>query len=187
MANFIVFCVELINSLFYCSKYAQNLENTSFVSSRVNFTGSSHSFLTVPEVNQLIDSFTNVKHKAEISLLYSSGIRVSELCRLHCGDIYVTKKHIYISKSKNRSDRYAVLADRVVPILKEYIRQAHPSATKDDWLFPGQKTGQHISTQSIYNELIGSMLLSAGRNAVSTAIHSDTVSDFIFTKRVPIS
>ena len=105
------------------------------------------SFLTVSEVNQLIDSFTNIKHKAEIALLYSSGIRVSELCRLHCGDIYLTKKHIYISKSKNRSDR-------VVPILKEYIRQEHSSATKDDWLFPGQKPGRHISTQSIYNELV---------------------------------
>ena len=112
------------------------------------------SFLTVPEVNRLIDSFTNIKHKAEIALLYSSGIRVSELCRLHCGDIYLTRKHIYISRSKNRSDRYAVLADRVVPILKQYIRQEHASATKDDWLFPGQKPGRHISTQSIYNELI---------------------------------
>lgn len=112
------------------------------------------SFLTVPEVNLLIDSFTNIKHKAEIALLYSSGIRVSELCRLHCGDIYLTKKHIYISRSKNRSDRYAVLADRVVPILKQYIRQEHASATKDDWLFPGQMPGRHISTQSIYNELI---------------------------------
>ena len=112
------------------------------------------SFLTVSEVNRLIDSFTNIKHKAEIALLYSSGIRVSELCRLHCGDIYLAKKHIYISKSKNRSDRYAVLADRVVPILKQYIRQEHASATKGDWLFPGQKPGRHISTQSIYNELI---------------------------------
>lgn len=112
------------------------------------------SFLTVTEVNRLIDSFTNIKHKAEVALLYSSGIRVSELCRLHCGDIYLAKKHIYISKSKNRSDRYAVLADRVVPILKQYIRQEHASATKDDWLFPGQKPGRHISTQSIYNELI---------------------------------
>ena len=112
------------------------------------------SFLTVPEVNRLIDSFTNIKHKAEIALLYSSGIRVSELCRLHCGDIYLAKKHIYISKSKNRSDRYAVLADRVVPILKEYIRREYASATKDDWLFPGQMPGSHISTQSIYNELI---------------------------------
>lgn len=111
-------------------------------------------FLTVPKVDLLIDSFSNIKHKAEIALLYSSGIRVSELSRLHCRDIFLSKKHIYISKSKNRSDRYAVLSERVIPILKEYILREYPSATKSDWLFPGQKQGSHISTQSIYNVLV---------------------------------
>lgn len=97
------------------------------------------------KVSLLIDSFTNFKHKAEIALLYSSGIRVRELCRLHCGDIYLSKKHIYISKSKNRSDHYVVLANRVVPILTDYIRQEHSAAAKEDWLFRGQKQGRHIT------------------------------------------
>ena len=39
---------------------------------------------SVEEVNEIIDSISNIKHKAEIALLYSSGLRVSELCRLHC-------------------------------------------------------------------------------------------------------
>ena len=46
---------------------------------------------TMAEINAIIDSITNIKHKAEIALLYSSGIRVSELCCLHCGDIYTSK------------------------------------------------------------------------------------------------
>lgn len=73
------------------------------------------------EIHAIIDSFDNLKHKAEIALLYSSSIRVSELCRLHCGDILVSKKCIYISKSKNRSDRYAVLSDNAYRILRDYI------------------------------------------------------------------
>ena len=43
---------------------------------------------TKEQINRIIDSISNLKHKTEISLLYSSGIRVSELCRLRCQDIY---------------------------------------------------------------------------------------------------
>lgn len=102
------------------------------------------------EVNTIIDSVYNPKHKAELALLYSSGIRVSELCRLRCGDIYHSKNCIYISKSKNRSDRYAVLAEKAYGLLPAYIREFYPDAKKEDWLFPGQKPGSHICEQSVY-------------------------------------
>lgn len=106
---------------------------------------------TREQVNAIIDSISNPKHKAEIALLYSSGIRVSELCRLRCQDIWRSKNCIYVSRSKNRSDRYAVLSDKAFRILVSYIRLAYPSAKPEDWLFPGQKPGNHICEQSIYN------------------------------------
>ncbi len=105
---------------------------------------------TKDEVNAIINSISNPKHKAEFALLYSSGIRVSELIRLKCGDIYYSKHCIYIAKSKNRSDRYAVLSEKAFGLLVDYIRKDFPKATKDDWLFPGQKEGSHIHQQSIY-------------------------------------
>lgn len=106
---------------------------------------------TKEEINSIIDSVYNPKHKAELALLYSSGIRVSELCRLKCGDIYHSKQCIYISRSKNRCDRYAVLSEKAYGLLVDYIRVFHPHATKEDWLFPGQKAGSHIHQQSVYN------------------------------------
>ena len=106
---------------------------------------------TKDQINLIIDSISNPKHKAEIALLYSSGIRVSELCRLHCEDIYHSKNSIYISKSKNRSDRYAVLSEKAYGILLEYIRSSYRGAKKADWLFPGQKQGTHICEQSVSN------------------------------------
>ena len=109
---------------------------------------------TREQVNAIIDSIENPKHKAEIALLYSSGIRVSELCRLHCGDIHRSKSCIYISRSKNRSDRYAVLSDKAYGLLVAYVRTAYLGAKQEDWLFPGQKSGAHICEQSIYNIFI---------------------------------
>lgn len=106
---------------------------------------------TKEEVNSILDAIYNPKHKAELALLYSSGIRVSELTRLKCKDIYHSRHCIYISRSKNRSDRYAVLSEKAYGLLADYIRIFYSHATKDDWLFPGQKSGNHIHQQSIYN------------------------------------
>jgi site-specific recombinase XerD len=106
---------------------------------------------TKDEVSAIIDSIDHPKHKAEIALLFSSGIRVSELCRLRCEDIHHTKNAIFISCSKNRSERFAVLSEKAYKLLGIYIRSSYPGATKEDWLFPGQKKGEHIHQQSVYN------------------------------------
>lgn len=48
-------------------------------------------------------------------------------------------------------DRYAVLSEKAFDLLVDYIRILHPHATKEDWLFPGQKADSHIHQQSVYN------------------------------------
>ena len=106
---------------------------------------------TVPEINAIINATQNIKHRAELALLYSSGIRVSELVRLHCGDISASRGFIFIERSKNRSERYAVLSKRALSILIEYIRSSYSYASKTDWLFPGQRPGTHIHDQSVRN------------------------------------
>ena len=112
---------------------------------------------TREQVDSIIDCLDNLKHKAEIALLYSSGIRISELCRLHCGDIIHSKNCIYISRSKNRSDRYAVLSDKAYEILVKYIRASYRNAKREDWLFPGQNKGDHISTESVRRVFVGAL------------------------------
>ncbi len=102
------------------------------------------------QVEEIIDSLHNPKHKAEIALLYSSGIRVSELTRLHCKDVIPSRHTLYISRSKNRSDRYAVLSERAYELLVTYVRSLPVMPDREDWLFAGQKAGQHISSQSVY-------------------------------------
>lgn len=109
------------------------------------------------QVNAVIDSIENPKHKAEIALLYSSGIRASELCRLHCRDICRSRNCIYISRSKNRSDRYAVLSDKAYGFLVSYVRSSYPGAGQGDWLFPGRKKGNSICTESVRKVFAGSL------------------------------
>jgi len=123
------------------------------------------------EMNLIIDSIDNPKHKAEIALLYSAGIRVSELTNLRCRDIYASKGVIFIAKTKNRSERYAILSDKAFLHLKDYIRSDYPYAQKEDWLFPGQRPGKHICTQSIRN-IFNKALIKVGLSGSDFTPHS---------------
>jgi site-specific recombinase XerD len=91
---------------------------------------------TVPsqdEARYFIATLTNLKHKAIVALMYSAGLRVSEVCNLKYSDVNRKDMKIYISRSKSRSDRYAILSGNVLDILTQYwYRYGQPR----DWLFP---------------------------------------------------
>lgn len=102
--------------------------------------------LTREEAVLPIDAFDNYKHKAIASTMYSSGLRVSEVCRLRYEDILRSKKMIYVSKSKNRQDRYAILSDRNLEILTEYwFRYNKP----EGWLFPSTVRDEPLTTAAV--------------------------------------
>ena len=81
--------------------------------------------LTREQVNLLIDSMDNYKHKAITSTMYSSGLRVSEVCHLRYEDIRRSQKMIHVPLSKNRQDRYTILTEY-------WYRYDRPKG----WLFP---------------------------------------------------
>lgn len=72
------------------------------------------------EIFVFINSCTNLKHKAMFALMYSSGLRVGEVCTLKYADISRTNMRIHIRHSKNRSDRYAILSVNALQILTDY-------------------------------------------------------------------
>lgn len=102
--------------------------------------------LTREQVQQLIDATENYKHKAILAVIYSSGLRVSEACRLRYEDISRSKKTVYISKAKNRQDRYSILSDRCLEILTEYwFRYNRPCG----WLFPSTVRDAPLTNSSV--------------------------------------
>ena len=94
----------------------------------------------------LIDSMDNYKHKAITATMYSSGLRVSEVCRLRYEDISRSKKMIHVPVSKNRQDRYTILSDRNLEILTEYwYRYGRPRG----WLFPSTVRDEPLTTSAV--------------------------------------
>lgn len=93
--------------------------------------------LTRNEVIKLIDAITNPKHKLMIQLLYSAGLRVSELVNLKVKDIDFDANMGWVRNGKGRKDRLFILADVIKNKLPEHIKQNNLSYT--DWLFYGRK------------------------------------------------
>ena len=72
------------------------------------------------EVDVFISSITDIKVKAMVSLLYGSGLRIGEVCNLRYEDIERRNMRVHIRHGKNRSDRYAILANESLDILTKY-------------------------------------------------------------------
>ena len=75
---------------------------------------------TQKEAELFISSLPDLKPKAMVSLMYSSGLRVGEVCSLRYCDIQRKNMRIHVTHSKNRSDRYAILSQKALDILTEY-------------------------------------------------------------------
>lgn len=90
---------------------------------------------TQEEVEQFISSIPDLKQKAMVAVMYSSGLRIGEVCHLRYEDISRKTMRIHITHGKNRSDRYAVLSERALEILTEYW---YTYGRPKGWLFPKQ-------------------------------------------------
>lgn len=90
-----------------------------------------------------INSIDNLKHKAIITLAYSTGMRVSELCNLKINDIDSRRRVITIRMAKGRKDRIVPLSDITLQTLREYYRLHKPKT----YLFNGQGNPKY-STRS---------------------------------------
>lgn len=91
--------------------------------------------LSKEQVQKMITSVKNIKHKCIISLLYSAGLRRGELLNLKIDDIISDRMLIRINQGKGRKDRYTLLSERVLSNLRIYYIRERPST----YLFEGKK------------------------------------------------
>lgn len=98
--------------------------------------------LSADEILSIFAQLQNVKHKLMMMLLYSGGLRRSELLNLRAGDVDIHRRVIFIRGGKGKKDRQTILADRVIPLFEVYIKKYDPLL----WLFQGPDGGQYSAT-----------------------------------------
>jgi len=101
--------------------------------------------LSIEEVQRLLDSIPNLKHKTIMSLIYGCGLRISELVNLKCADIDKDRMLVRVEQAKGGKDRYVVLSDNLLDLICKYYSSYKPSY----YLFEGQKASNPYSTTSI--------------------------------------
>jgi site-specific recombinase XerD len=107
-------------------------------------------------IMKLLCAPKNIKHRAVLSLLYGSGLRVSEAVRLRIRDINGADMTVRVQDAKHGTDRYTILAESTRSTLREYFKeQIKPHGyNPDDWLFRGRTPGEHINVRSVKNMFI---------------------------------
>jgi site-specific recombinase XerD len=76
--------------------------------------------LSVEEIQRIFNVCENVKHKVILSLIYSCGLRVSELINLKWEHIDRSRMIINIIAGKGKKDRQVMLDSKLIPLLESY-------------------------------------------------------------------
>jgi len=115
--------------------------------------------LTKEEVAMLINSISNPKHKLMAKLLYSAGLRVSELVHLKPEHLEIENGYGWVRHGKGNKDRMFVIAESLKKELTSFISKE--CASPDSYIFRG--FNGHITTASVR-----SLVKNATKNAKIT-------------------
>lgn len=104
--------------------------------------------LSKEEVARILNAPTNLKHRLMLIMLYSCGMRRSELLNLKFSHIQRHRMLITIKAAKGNKDRIVPLSPKVLALLEEYYHAFKPK----DFVFEGQ-AGQRYSEKSLQSVL----------------------------------
>lgn len=105
--------------------------------------------LSKAEVKMILNAHENIKHRAMLSLIYSCGLRRSELLNLKFEHINSQRNIVIIKQSKGKKDRIAPLSEGVLKLLRKYYLVYRPKV----WLFEGFIAGEQYDARSLSNVL----------------------------------
>lgn len=96
------------------------------------------SIFTPDEILQLLDTIENIKHRVMITMIYSSGLTLSQLIGIKLKDIDSINLRLRVQPYSKRSKPYqTVLSETASVLIKKYLDQYHP----EKFLIEGTKPG----------------------------------------------
>ncbi|MBU0978239.1 MAG: site-specific tyrosine recombinase/integron integrase [Patescibacteria group bacterium] len=94
--------------------------------------------LSRKEIENILESTQNTKHKLLLSLSYGAGLRVSEVITLKVKDVNFAEMTIHIKNAKGQKDRISVLPEKLINNLKISLS----GKISDDFVFASERGGK---------------------------------------------
>ena len=101
--------------------------------------------LSPEEVRQFLSCVPRRKARTILTVCYAAGLRISEAIALKPTDIDSQRMMIRVEQGKGQKDRYVMLSEQLLKILREWYRYARPTV----WMFPGVIPGSHITRSGV--------------------------------------
>ncbi|MFH1412587.1 MAG: site-specific tyrosine recombinase/integron integrase [bacterium] len=107
---------------------------------------------TKEEVLAIIKSVNNVTHKLILAVMYSSGLRVSEVIILSVKDIDFSAGMVIVRRGKGAKDRKTIMSKKVGNVLLDYVKKK----TVNDFVFITNRGGKYTdrSVQKIFYDAL---------------------------------
>ena len=115
--------------------------------------------LSQEEVQKMFNVCDNLKHKVILALLYSCGLRASELINLKWSNIDRSRMVINVVGGKGNKDRQVMLDGSLIPLLEKYWREYKTKS----YVLDGQGKNEQYSKTSI-NQVMKQLSEKAGIN-----------------------
>lgn len=122
--------------------------------------------LSPEEVRRVLAALREMRYRVFYSLIFDTGLRISEAANLKAGDVDRERKVIHVRDGKGGKDRQVKLGDRLLSMLRDYWREIrmkdpHPEPlSRDSFLF-GSRIGGRISINGA-REALGMAVRDAG-------------------------
>jgi len=133
---------QSINSIKFYYEIVLGMPNRFYKIERPRKQKKLPTVLSSYEIKLLINATSNIKHRCVISLLYSAGLRRSELLNLKITNIDSDRMLVKVEDSKGKKDRYTLLAQSTLDDLRTYYKKYKPQ----NYLFEGQKSEKYSAT-----------------------------------------
>lgn len=108
------------------------------------------SVLSRQAVAKLFEVTTNTKHQSILMMLYSGGLRLSEVAHLKLTDIDSKRMLVKVNQGKGKKDRYTILSEKMLVQLRLYFKRYRPNI----YLFNGSDALSPISVRTIQSVFI---------------------------------
>ncbi|MCL1882201.1 MAG: site-specific integrase [Defluviitaleaceae bacterium] len=103
---------------------------------------------TSKEIQLLFDNAGSLRNKALFMTLYGAGLRLSEVCNLQIRDIDSESMRIFVRQGKNGKDRYTLLSQANLEVLREYWKAYRPNHS-EGWLFLNKDATDKINYRTV--------------------------------------